>query len=169
MAPVGFDGAGKNGCRPFGADSHHNGVAVDDGGGDELAVGEVIDDIDQRALGGGDGGGAGVFGGVFVCCVKQCGTVDIAVVQRTVDQGQFAHSCQPVDISVGGFGENRNPRFGFQQEPQFGQCRLAAARDNDAFAGHGEKDRKMLHCGYPVKTYVQYRILFWLLDSVRGS
>ena len=68
---VGFDRAGQHGGGTLGPDGHHNGIAVHDGGGDELAVGKVIDDVDQCALGCCDGGGAGVFGGVFIGAIEK--------------------------------------------------------------------------------------------------
>ena len=68
---VGLDRAGQHGGGPFGADGDGDGITVNNSGRDKGAVVQVIDDIDQRTLGPCDGGGAGVFHGIFVSGVEQ--------------------------------------------------------------------------------------------------
>ncbi|OIQ65300.1 hypothetical protein GALL_531430 [mine drainage metagenome] len=59
---LGFDRARQHGCRTLGANRHHHRGAVNDGGRDEVAVFQVIDDIDQGAIGLRQCGHAGVSG-----------------------------------------------------------------------------------------------------------
>ena len=130
---VGLNRAGQHGGGPFGANRDGDWIAIDDCGGDELAVRKIVDDVYKRALGRGDGGGAGVLNGVLVCAVEKHGTNCIAVVHRAICEGQFALCSPAVDFRGGVLCQHAYAAFGFHQKPQLCHCRIATARyDNPA-------------------------------------
>jgi hypothetical protein len=74
-------------AAPQDGDCH--GVAVNDGGRDELRKLKVIDDIAQRTISLGKGRDAGVLNVVLIGCVKQHGAQGVAGCEGTADQAQF--------------------------------------------------------------------------------
>ena len=101
---VRFEGAGKHGGRPFGADGDGDGITVHNGGRDKGAVGEVVHDVDQCALRAGNVGGVGVCCGVFVSGIEQGGPGDVAGCKGAAVQGEFARRVPGSDFwrGVGG-------------------------------------------------------------------
>ena len=145
LLKVGLDRARQHGRGPFGADGHGDGIAVDDGGGDEFAVVQVVDDVDQRAVGLGDGGGAGILDLVLVGGVEQRRTGGVTVAQGAVDQCQLALGGPCLDLRICIRCKDSDRSLGFHQQAQLGQSSLATARKDDAAACGGQKDRKMVH------------------------
>ena len=156
---IGLDRAGEHRGRALGADGDGHRVAVDDGGGDELAVVQVVDDVDQRAVRPRDRGGAGVLGRVLVGGIEERGAGRVAGLHRAAHEAQAPLGRPALDLGRRVGGEDREVRLGLQQEPQLGQRRLAAARQDDPAAGEGQEDREMLHVA-------RLRIAPWVVPDI---
>ncbi len=68
-----LDRTRQNRCRAFGADGNRHRVTVHDGGGDELAIGKVVDDVNQRPIAMGKRGHPGIFAVIFICGIEEGG------------------------------------------------------------------------------------------------
>ena len=77
---ISLDRAGQHGRGAFGADRDGHWITVHDGGRDELAVLQVVHDINQRAACQRQMRCARVLDGIFICAVKQLCTDRIAVI-----------------------------------------------------------------------------------------
>jgi hypothetical protein len=135
----------RTGRRALGADRDGHGIAVDDGGRDEIAVLQIVDDVDQRALGAGDVGDTGVLGRILGCAVDCYGAARVARFERSAVQGQPPLGRPIHDLGRGSGREDDDLRLGFQEQPELGQRRLAAARQDDAAARDRQEDGEMLH------------------------
>ena len=80
--------AGRNRRSPFGADGHGHRVTIDDGGGDELAVLEVVHNVDKRPVRPREGRGAGIFGGILVSGIEEHGAEGIAGLHGAANEAQ---------------------------------------------------------------------------------
>ena len=116
-----FDRACENRGRAFGADRDRDRVTVHNSGGDELAVAQIVDDIDERTVCMCDSSGAGVFCFVFGGGVEKRGAERVARLHRPCDQGQLAGLGPVFNLRGSAGGYDRQLGFGLQQQTQFGQ------------------------------------------------
>jgi hypothetical protein len=161
---VGLDRARQNGGRALGADRDGHGIAVDDGGRDEIAVLQIVDDVDQRALGAGDVGDTGVLGRILGCAVDCYGAARVARFERSAVQGQPPLGRPIHDLGRGSGREDDDLRLGFQEQPELGQTpprrrqtgRCGGPRQTGRW-GNAASSRGP----WPVWFLSQYGTLFW--------
>jgi hypothetical protein len=163
---LGLDLAGEHRGGALGADGDGHGVAVDDGGGDEVGS-EVVDDVDERAGGAADRGGAGVLGRVAVGAVEQCRAGGVAVVDGAFGQRQAALGGPAQHLRVGFGAVDGDAGLGLQEQAQLRDRDPARAGDDDAAAAQVEEDGEMAHASPLAESCPQDRT-FSLILSVRG-
>ena len=127
-----LDLARQNRGRAFGTDGDDDGVAVDDGGSDELAARQIVDNVDDGTVCGGQLQGASVQHGILVRTIGDHAAQRVAGFLRTRDQVQLARIGPCHNLGRGVFRDHRDPRRRLEQQPQLGHRRIATARNEDA-------------------------------------
>ena len=156
---IGLDRAGQHGRCAFCANRNGHRIAVHNGRRDELAAAEVIDDIDHRAICAGNGRGACIRVVIFIGGIGQHRAERITRRDRAGHVAQFARCGPGQDLRIGLGRENGDMGGCLEQQAQFGQRSLAAARQHNAAACKGDKYRKVIHWAAP-DVLLQYRKMF---------
>ena len=140
---IGLYGARKHRSRAFRANCDRDRIAVHDCGSDELAALKIINDICQRTVSAGQLHCACILGRVLVRCVEQNSAKRIARLHRTPPQGYTPLIRPDFDLGGGRGREYSQVRFSLQQQAKLGQCRIAAAGQNDAPPFQRDEDGKV--------------------------
>jgi hypothetical protein len=127
-----FDATGEDGGCTLRTDGNGNGIAVHDCGGDEIAVIEIIDDIDQRPGGMADPCDTGILRHILIRAVDQHGAERVPVVDPARDEMKSALPGPSRNLSMGVGSVDNDPGFGLEQETQLCNCGIPGTGHDNA-------------------------------------
>ena len=143
--------SGQYGSRSFGSDGHRDRIAIHDGGCDEVAAFEIVNDVDGDPAPPGQRGNARILRAITVRAVDECRTGEIAGFHATRVVAQRAFTVPRQDLRIRARAEHGDPGVALQKQAQLGHRNLPGAGDDDAPAREAKEDRKMLHGDCPLR------------------